>query len=368
MRDAGPIGGLSGSGVIQQILAQIAERHHALDFAERHAELEHRAGFLNAARPDQQIPQVGPGRGEVVRTGTQGGFECGVERCAPLPARDGGGGRVVAAGRGALGGFHRRVSLAQLAQGEGQGERSECVARRFRGPVGTDLTREIAELVQDHPEVEPRVAFVTLECQLVCRHGLQPAFLLRQSVPEVEGTDGRAGVGARAEAHLRLGQPARFGQVAPEFHEVVDVQPRGDTEPLLQGLIGRGFSTHEGPLFRQTSASARSFLRAAGDRFRASVAGHDTAESTAGPVPSARPAEHRRQPPPNSRLKNPPVRGSSACPAHCWDFGTPRITWSTCCPHPAQVVLPHLRHVTCLHIADLQDGVSVCHEPSPNIP
>jgi hypothetical protein len=31
---------------------------------------------------------------------------------------------------------------------------------------------------------------------------------------------------------------------------------------------------------------------------------------------------------------------------HRWDFGTPRITWSTCWPQPAQVAFPQRRQVT----------------------
>jgi hypothetical protein len=51
-------------------------------------------------------------------------------------------------------------------------------------------------------------------------------------------------------------------------------------------------------------------------------------------------------PPPKSRSTNDGVGGQ----AQRFDFGTPRITWSTCWPQPAHVAFPHLRQVTCRHI------------------
>ncbi len=54
---------------------------------------------------------------------------------------------------------------------------------------------------------------------------------------------------------------------------------------------------------------------------------------------------------PNSFAKKPlPVDFSCSCPRQRWEAGTPRMTWSTCWPQPAHVVLPHFLHVTARHI------------------
>ena len=37
-------------------------------------------------------------------------------------------------------------------------------------------------------------------------------------------------------------------------------------------------------------------------------------------------------------------------PGQRWDVGTLRITWSTCWPHPAHVVFPHVLHLTAWHM------------------
>ena len=52
---------------------------------------------------------------------------------------------------------------------------------------------------------------------------------------------------------------------------------------------------------------------------------------------------------PKSLAKN-PVAGSFSWPWHRCDLGMPRMTWSTCCPQPDHVVLPHLRHFTAEHM------------------
>jgi hypothetical protein len=48
--------------------------------------------------------------------------------------------------------------------------------------------------------------------------------------------------------------------------------------------------------------------------------------------------------------KNPPDLGSFWCPWHRLLLGTPRMTWSTWLPQPAQVVFPHFLQFTALHI------------------
>ncbi|GAA3340302.1 hypothetical protein GCM10017714_19460 [Curtobacterium pusillum] len=62
---------------------------------------------------------------------------------------------------------------------------------------------------------------------------------------------------------------------------------------------------------------------------------------------------------PNRREKNPPEDGSFWCPWHRCDFGTPRITWSTCWPQPAHDAFPHFLHVTARHMVD-----SFCSGPA----
>ena len=62
----------------------------------------------------------------------------------------------------------------------------------------------------------------------------------------------------------------------------------------------------------------------------------------------------RRQPRPKSRSKKPPdSRSALGCPGHRSSRGTPAITWLTCRPQPAQVVLPQVLHVTARHMVVL---------------
>src|SRR5690625_1574480 len=59
---------------------------------------------------------------------------------------------------------------------------------------------------------------------------------------------------------------------------------------------------------------------------------------------------------PSRRAKNPGRVDSSGCPSQRWARGTSRMTWSTCWPQPAQVVLPQVRQVTALHIGNVLPG------------
>lgn len=57
------------------------------------------------------------------------------------------------------------------------------------------------------------------------------------------------------------------------------------------------------------------------------------------------------QRPGNKREIKPPFpRTSLSCPGHLCEPVTVRMTWSTCWPHPAHVVLPHVLHLTARHI------------------
>lgn len=76
------------------------------------------------------------------------------------------------------------------------------------------------------------------------------------------------------------------------------------------------------------------------------VLDHRLPRSTAGDGAGETP--HRRE---KSREKKPLADAASlACPGHRCAEGTPLRTWSTCCPQPAQVVLPHVLHATARHM------------------
>src|SRR5690554_89413 len=55
-----------------------------------------------------------------------------------------------------------------------------------------------------------------------------------------------------------------------------------------------------------------------------------------------------------------PSPGSGACPGQRSAFGTRANTWSTCWPHPAQVVFPQVLHLTALHMLFLLGSSTAC--------
>src|SRR5699024_2564207 len=60
---------------------------------------------------------------------------------------------------------------------------------------------------------------------------------------------------------------------------------------------------------------------------------------------SAKRSGHRR-----SSLARKPRCSPLSCPGHHWPAGTVALTWSMCCPHPAQVVRPQVLQVTARHM------------------
>src|SRR6476659_11243995 len=74
-----------------------------------------------------------------------------------------------------------------------------------------------------------------------------------------------------------------------------------------------------------------------------------------------------RQPRPVSRLQKPPDFSGLGWPGQRLEAGTPAMTWLTCMPQPAQVVLPQVLQVTARHMMDLLDlarrGEPVWHPP-----
>ena len=76
---------------------------------------------------------------------------------------------------------------------------------------------------------------------------------------------------------------------------------------------------------------------------------------------------------PKRRAKKPDGFGAEAFseaewPLHQFDAGTVRLTWSTCWPQPAQVVLPQTSQVTARHmmrVLSVGDGEGIAASLDP---